>query len=622
MVRRLVRMLTGIALGVGLTAGAAAAPRHPYVDPTQAALPMPYYSFARQPWRSYLQTVPATQLLDGLGAVWGPSVPEGREAIVAENLSAAGFRRVRIELPWSSMRWDEDGMAPEQAARTLRVLHALKQQHLRPLILLNANDAAPCPMTMSTLHLTRDVPAGSTEIQVTPAGPAPPAGAVVQLILHDGTQPDPLVVGSSGTAGVLRLSRPTHRALNADQPLQVAVLKYAPLDAIGSAAFERTSAGWLRYARYMTQLVAAEYGPEFDVEIWNELTFGSAFLDAGRYQEPQVEGTPDALHAGGRAWEIARRTVQQLRQLHPDVRVIWGFSNTTFFHTAVTELPPGIQGQSYHPYGTGPRCYAAIVAGREGFNAGGFQPPGCATMPEGWAHSFQQTETLVRLLEPAVRARRPPESPRFEHFLTEHGVDPRELGIADVASAWRAKAKFLLRAPVFWLNKGISALYVHLAVDANELAFGMLSPDGAKTVATRALQRFTARFEGARAVTPVRQLSVAVTRAGPVRPAYANDPDGKVVAPEDVVAVLPFQSDARKFVIVTYVMTEDFPRDLAPQAYRIRLEGVAGRGARIQYYDPLDDRTVPVRVLTRGANDVVVQLDLTDTPRLLEITES
>ena len=33
----------------------------------------------------------------------------------------------------------------------------------------------------------------------------------------------------------------------------------------------------------------------------------------------------------------------------------WGFSNTTFFHCPVKDLPPRMDGQSYHPYGTGTR---------------------------------------------------------------------------------------------------------------------------------------------------------------------------------------------------------------------------------------------------------------------------
>ena len=86
------------------------------------------------------------------------------------------------------------------------------------------------------------------------------------------------------------------------------------------------------------------------------------------------------------------------------MRVIWGFSNTTFFHTAVTELPPGIQGQSYHPYGTGTRKLPAEEAHRDhpDFNVEGFTPAMEIRMPEGWAHTFIKTESLMRLLNPAA----------------------------------------------------------------------------------------------------------------------------------------------------------------------------------------------------------------------------
>jgi hypothetical protein len=206
-------------------------------------------------------------------------------------------------------------------------------------------------------------------------------------------------------------------------------------------------------------------------------------------------------------------------------------------------------------------------------------------------------------------------------LITEHGFSARELGIADRATALRAKEKFLLRAPLFWLNKGVSGIYIYGLYDGDPLAFGVLQSDGSVSPAMQALHRAVARFAGASAIAAPRRIDASVTRlAGPVG-VYANDPLGKVVEQHQITALLTYQLDAQRFIVVLYLMTEDFPADLAPQEYRITIDGVSGRGARLSYYDPLSDSPQPVRALPAGREQLSVALALTDTPRLLEITE-
>jgi hypothetical protein len=48
-------------------------------------------------------------------------------------------------------------------------------------------------------------------------------------------------------------------------------------------------------------------------------------------------------------WEIAHRTIELVKRRFPKARCIWGFSNTTFFHTPIEQLPLFTDGQSYHP---------------------------------------------------------------------------------------------------------------------------------------------------------------------------------------------------------------------------------------------------------------------------------
>ena len=46
-----------------------------------------------------------------------------------------------------------------------------------------------------------------------------------------------------------------------------------------------------------------------------------------------------------------------------------------------------------------------------------------------------------------------------------------------------------------------------------------------------------------------------------------------------------------------------------------------GKGAGLTLFDPLDGAVRPVRMLRAGAEDLVVELSLTDSPRLLTIEE-
>ncbi|HEY2275477.1 MAG TPA: hypothetical protein VGH61_08250, partial [Steroidobacteraceae bacterium] len=47
----------------------------PYTDPALLDVPWGNYSFVRQGWRGYLETVPAASYREGLGVVWGQSPP-------------------------------------------------------------------------------------------------------------------------------------------------------------------------------------------------------------------------------------------------------------------------------------------------------------------------------------------------------------------------------------------------------------------------------------------------------------------------------------------------------------------------------------------------------------------
>ncbi len=216
----------------------------------------------------------------------------------------------------------------------------------------------------------------------------------------------------------------------------------------------------------------------------------------------------------------------------------------------------------------------------------------------------------MRVLAPAVRSARPPDTLRFRHYMTEHGFRPDDLGVRGRGEARRAKEKFLLRAPLLWLNKGISALYVYKAYDGDELGFGVFDSDGNVSTAMRTLHELTGRLADAMPIAQPRQLTIDL-----------GDHSGPSAAQENLLAVLPFQVTDRKFALAAYLMTRDFPADRAAQPFAIRISGLRGSDARITYFSPEARSVEPVRVLSRTEDGVTVELPVTDVPKLLEIEE-
>src|SRR5689334_13913857 len=125
-----------------------------------------------QPWRAYLDTVPATRLLDAVGIDF--DVPPAQSQTTARMLSRAGFRRARVEIGWGSFSYAHPDRPTEPAALHT-TLRALAAAHLRPLILLNANDLEPCPMRTFDATLVDGAARGATSVHVD----APTAAAIV-----------------------------------------------------------------------------------------------------------------------------------------------------------------------------------------------------------------------------------------------------------------------------------------------------------------------------------------------------------------------------------------------------------------------------------------------------------
>jgi hypothetical protein len=596
----------------------------PYVDPSQLA---DEASFLLQPWRGWSETTAAIDLLDGIGVQYRmPAGTDHRRALGA--LAEGGIARVRFSVPWHDVDGSGERLTEDGRVRLERFLTAAEEHGLGVSLTLNANSAEPTPHESTRVTLAAPAAAGDRHVQLTSLDGIVPGRSGLTGV-RPGIMAGVLVTSVEPSTGTARLGQALPTDFAAGTELDVDTLAYAPLHPPGSEEFEATAAGWLRYVSAVLAVATTYELRDVSVEIWNETAFDSEFLDIAHY----VDGVPLAGRAkfrqGGAAWELAARTSAFVDESYPAVRVVWGFSNTDFYATAVDALPAGTDAMSYHPYQTGlvqvPTDYptAAVVG-----EYAELPEPLRLAVPEGRVALGLHPDPLTRRrLQPSARVARPPASARFEHVATEHGCTPARVGIDDPEQAMRLKARCLLRFVPFWLNKGISELFISEGWDADPLARGILDPgsppdeqSGLESGAMQALANFRGAFAGAEAVDP-RPLEFEVAAIGQQPPALTLTPSGRQLLPVDQLAILPFQVSDDRFSVAVYVLTYDITTTMEPVSMRVRIRGVAP-DAQLAWYDPLTDSREPLLDVVRGQGDVTMTIEVADTARILLIDEA
>jgi hypothetical protein len=591
----------------------------------------PAHSHYKQPWRAFLATRSAWDFLHGIGVAYNA---RGNDELALRLLAEAGFRALRLEIGWGSVRWDESGLNGQK--RIAAVLAGCKRHGIRPTLLLNAHQGVPCPCRFFQKRLAADAPKGSRTVRLTDTRDLVPGRSGINQ-LTDYWAAEAIVTRIDPTTGACQLSKPLPKDLKANDPLAMATLKYLPLHPVGHKEYDETAGGWLRYATLVCKAAADAGLEDFDVEIWNELTFGTKFLRINNYYDPPIAPPPggreaDFLRKGGTCWELARRTVEAVKAACPRVRCIWGFSNTTFFHCPVSQLPPRMDGQSYHPYGTGTRRLpkGEQHASRPELCLEGFVPTIDIRMPEGWAHTFIQTESLMRLLRPQARGSAPPGTSRFYHYITEHGVVPAECGVRDEPGEWRLKTKCLLRSMCLWLNKGIDAMHYFCAWQGKSSGMGLLPPDlprlpadarfdDVATPPMKALRNLTRALAGARPLATTQELKVEVVALGRPRRIFDGDAKHPPLWYRDVFAFLPFQVDKNALAVAVYVMTYDATVDMKPQQYRLKVATPGLSPRKLSLYDPILDTRLPLTARCDQPGVWELTVPAVDYPRLLMV---
>ncbi len=670
--------------------------RNPIQPAQQTALAFGDRSHWLQPWRAYLDTPPATRLRDAIGINFNVE-PQEAEA-TARLLRRSGFTRARVEIGWNQVDYEN----PRRLAdlpRFKALIGALARHGIRPLILLNANQGAPGPTRLFTAQIVRPVAIGARKVSLAPATARQAVPGRTGLNDESGKAANVIFTAISRN-GTATLSKPLPRPLDAG-PHQAATLRYQPFgpprlrNGRPNPRFEATLKGWLTYARTVVREARALVGSDdFDMEVWNELSFGSDFLFQERYYDP-----PREQGKGDVTKQILARTVRALRgrgSPAPRIGIGDGFASETPFPAGSTS-PPGLTALAKHPYSAikrfpqdaiqdtiapldafgRPSYKEKQLPGGKMLRPGGdalrqddFIPRYTAFFPEYFLTAIQ-TETIIRDLSPITneiygtahgRRTRPRGGSPPTTWVTEANLDPTGADPTDPSKRGRApidrltsrdvrhlQAKAALRYYTAFVNKGVSAVDLFAVKGANlalvdprffarlKAAGGDYPGDGAGGETTRAVRRLVDSVEGSvpmRRTEPLSLLEISDTHGH-----FQFRGDGTRARPplydRDVTAFLPFQVRPGRYVAAAYVMTRNLaelydqgaaqsdPRryDMPEALFRLTIGVLKGSLAQVSATDPLTGSSVPVKVIARRGTRITLELPLTDSPRLLTLTE-
>jgi len=355
-------------------------------------------SFWLQPWRAYIDTWPASRLLDSVGIAF-PAQDEDAEA-TAQLLQESGFKLARMQISWNALSYSEPTtLLPSHLASIGARLTAMQRHGLRPLIVLDANSEDPTPFKLVKLETTAAAAAGAQTVKLTPASAAQvvPGRTGFNGLSFPGSAD--ILITSVGAGDVAHLSRALLAPLAAGSHGGT-TLRYAPFQppklANGETnpAFAATLAGWLAYVHAVCAEAASVVGPGgYDIEVWNELSFGSQFLNSEHYYaagsgsgteggsegeeageeaasegEGETEGEGAAPPHGKPHKMIVNKEIQKAlldetvayvrnpaNGFSPAVGITDGFASETPFPSGA-DAPLGMTALSKHPY-TGPKDF-------------------------------------------------------------------------------------------------------------------------------------------------------------------------------------------------------------------------------------------------------------------------
>jgi hypothetical protein len=670
--------VTGLAVFSGLVAVTswAGSLAGAYIDPRyQTAIWFGAFSHYIQPWRGYLETVPAGVYTNAIGINFISSDSFTQCDLVAHMLAKNGIRRARVEYGWGGINYDDESRL-NGASGFAAKLRALQKHGIRPLILLNCHQGVPCPVRFFNSTVLGNWPVGSTVMAFTSTNGFV-LGRTGPRDLTDYWAAEVLIIGITNVGGtnLCLLSKPLPKAFTNGQSIGMATLKYRPFSAPGSPDYLETIAGWQRYvgtvARFAAETLGTTWAEDkgFDMEIYNELTFGTHFLYINDYYEPDLTN-----YNGSSIWSNLPRATGDYAlsnaALFGGVTFCDGFANTIPWPASSTEHPR-IGALSKHPY-PGPKTFSGTnqpggtainaLLGQE--NRTNFQPTYTIAFID-YPTTALQTETLIRDMSPITTDIYGTRHGRYARVLdgkvlpvycwmTETGTAPNEWGITNAADGWHLKAKAALRLFPIFINKGVTALYwfnTGAAGSGNDdLWLGACYDSFLEYARTNSVYpandepftspwlkvvgRVSARIGAG--LDPAFATNVAPA-GGVTRPLTVESisdthdhfqfaGDGSAAHPHlfnrELLAILPFQANPSRFVIAYYVQTRDMRTNLPPEDYTVLLRGLNLSNATVSVYDPMGDTNAPVSVTPLDRSRATFQLSATDYARLLIVEEA
>jgi hypothetical protein len=614
-------------------------------------LPFGAHSHWLQPWRAYSETVPATTFLNGVGLGLDLNDRENPN-LVLQMLATHGIRTVRIEIGWSNLNYDRETLQHE---RLQTILKACKRWGVRPLILLNAHQGVPTPLEFFKRKAIANASAGSRRIRLDDtSGLEIGRSGLNNLTTYWAAEA--LITAIDGNT--VTLSKPLPKAIEAGSSVSMATLKYRPFSKPGSADYRKTIAGWQHYVGTVAKFAANSLGTTqitdkgFDMEIWNELTFGSEFLSINNYYT-----RAPAAYDKESIWSNLVKATADYAVANPQqfsgVKFSDGFANTVPW-PASSKQPLRISAISKHPYASR-KNFPKDEQHGEKIDALGrstdFIPKYSVLLPEYYATALQ-TEILLRDAAPFTNEINGVQHGRYarkvngrviptEVWITETGIAPNEDNITNSLKALKLKAKTTARYYTFYLNKGVTKLYLYSAVASGNLGLGIVQDNFLQYSRTHSVYPPNDRAYispalniTSRIVAQMKQnLDPTLTQTQQIRLESIRDThkhlqfvgDGTAAHPNlynrDVFAFLPYQVNSQRFVIPYYVMTRDVAKDLPPQKFTIQISKLNAQGSTVSIYDPMNDRTLPVTINSRGRDFLNLTLSATDYPYLLIVQE-
>jgi Secretion system C-terminal sorting domain len=614
-----------------------------------------------QPWRAYQETVPAHQFLNGVG-IGGPSVDiDGffNYDLFFEHLSKCGYTNYRIEIGWGNVLYDDETKLGNKADRYAEIIRAGKKWNMRPVLLANCNSGVPCPLIFFERTVTNAASAGATKLTLNNTQDL----IIRKSGLRDLTEywaSEILITAINGNE--VTLSKPLPNSIAAGTGIKMSTLKYQPFSKPGTDEYRETIAGWKRYietiSAFMVNQLATSSSTDkgYDLEIYNELTFGDRFLYINNYYEPDLydQNSFNDEDIWSNLVKVSAEVAAQKPDLFSGVQIADGFANTIPWPNA-KQQPVQVSAISKHPYkgrssypDTNLRGNALDVFG----NITIFEPAYTAVFPEYYGTAIQ-TETLVRDMGPISNFINGTEHGRNTRiingqtapvnvWITEVAYDAQEDGVTDLERVRYIRAKSVARYLAFYLNKGVTKLCLFTSYE-NELGLGHVKkdfidycannnntayPDDDKPYISPAMlvtKNITNFFKKDLDSTLLATRNITVEDITDKHNNSQFKGNNTKETPDlfnrEVLAILPYQSNSKKFIIPYYVITRDIKKDLPPEKYRVTLSGIDGNLAHVKVYDPLNDRDVPVIVADRKINEITLELTAVDYPYLLNIEE-